>query len=128
MHYGSLAVKALKGTESDKFDLLSTKYQLFNRARLLHPTRLIEQSLAITEKVLDEVAVHVAIDGSVIITIWHLKAQTYKPGSAVSTLVVFDKCRCWQLGSDTPAIGIVADPECYKLDMSSESKVKGFLR
>ena len=128
MHYGSLVVKALKGTDTDLFDLLSAKYELFCRARLLHPKRLVEQAIAIIEKVLEEVAVHVPIDGGVTITIWHMKCQTYRPGSAISIEVVFVKTRCWMLSSDTEAILQANDPENYKLQMSAEAKVKGFLR
>ena len=128
VHYGLLAVKALKASECDKFDLLSAKYQLFCRARMLHPKRLIEQSMRFIEQLLEEVQVHVAIDANVTITIWHVKSQAYRPGSATKARIVFDKLRCWQLASDSEAILTIADPECFKLDMSAESKVKGFLR
>ena len=128
VHYGALAVKQMKLLDAEKFDLLSGKYDRFNRSRILHPKRLVEQSLRIVETTLDEVALHVPIAPGVTITIWHLRSQTYKPGPTVSIRVVFNKTRCWELASDSQVILHLSDPENYKLDMSSESKMKGFLR
>lgn len=128
VHYGLLAVKMLKAADHDKYEKLSFKFNVFSQCRILHPKRLIEQSLTHIEKILDEVSVFVEIDASVTITIWHLRCQNYKPSAAVEKTIVFDKTRCWQLAVDSTDILKPSDPECYKLQMSSEQKVKGFLR
>ena len=127
-HYAALAVKMLKhGGQDDLAGALDKRLKIFKDFRLLQPKKLIEQPFPVVERMVTELQVHANISNDVLTTIWHLKCQQMKPGT-VGADTIFDKQRPWRLQTESECVLNLVSPELAKLAMSSDSKVKGFLR
>lgn len=107
---------------------MSQKFGRFKNARLLHPKRQVEQPISTIQKIMDEISGYTTIKEEVIICGWNRKCVVFKWPDC-DPLFAFDKTRCWSLLIEREK-GIVPSDACNHqfASMTSESKVKGFLR